>query len=498
MRSRFDTASPHVFDEPRDGFLFGAFLAVLVWAPIPLGSNRPIAWFLLAALLFMLAAGWLVQFARGRVGVTPALYSARWALLFLGIWTLWIAIQALPLPQDVLSVMAPRVHDQWLATLAGHEQRWVTLSLAPHATREALTLTLAYGIGFVLTLLLVRDERRLRQLMWAFVIAGTAQAGYGALMTLSGVEWGFLSPKESYIGRATGTFINRNHLAGYLQLCLAMGLGLLIAEMSSWRLSRASRRAALRDGLMLVLSSKTLLRLALIVMVLGLVLTRSRMGNTAFAIALFSVALFALMSRGLPRRTTMVVIASVVVIDVAVIGAWFGTEKVVERISTTTMSNENRDEVTQLALEAWHDYPITGTGLGTFSKVFPAYRDSSVAAFYYEAHNDYAQFLLETGLIGTLTLGAFLLLTLTRAADRTLRAKQRSSNAAGLAVIMGGTAYLVHATVEFNFQIPANALGFMVLAALAWSPGHNSRRNRHHTAIPRPQDAAPKKTISKS
>ena len=36
------------------------------------------------------------------------------------------------------------------------------------------------------------------------------------------------------------------------------------------------------------------------------------------------------------------------------------------------------------------------------------------------------------------------------------------------ACIMGVTAMLIHAWVEFNFQIPANAMYFMVLAALGW------------------------------
>src|SRR5207248_2416144 len=91
-------------------------------------------------------------------------------------------------------------------------------------------------------------------------------------------------------GVATGTFINRNHLAGYLEMCLAAGVGLMLAELSSSR--AASWRDSARHLLRTLLGNKARVRLALVVMVTGLVLTRSRMGNTAFFASLTSVGCF--------------------------------------------------------------------------------------------------------------------------------------------------------------------------------------------------------------
>ena len=79
---------------------------------------------------------------------------------------------------------------------------------------------------------------------------------------------------------ATGTFINRNHLAGYLEICLAVGIGLMVAQLSNT--SAATWRERARQFLQTMLSSKALVRIGLVVMVIGLVLTRSRMGNIAF------------------------------------------------------------------------------------------------------------------------------------------------------------------------------------------------------------------------
>jgi len=57
-------------------------------------------------------------------------------------------------------------------------------------------------------------------LAWTLLLSGTFQAVFGTL--------GAISEGTS----ASGTFINRNHLAGYLEMTLAVGIGLLIADFS--------------------------------------------------------------------------------------------------------------------------------------------------------------------------------------------------------------------------------------------------------------------------
>src|ERR1019366_4217210 len=132
------------------------------------------------------------------------------------------------------------------------------------------------------------------------ILGGLFQAAYGSLMTLSGLEYGFFIHRES--GVATGTFINRNHLAGYLEMCLAAGVGLMLAELSST--SAAGWRDSARRLLRTLLSNKARVRLALVVMVTGLVLTRSRMGNVAFFASLTGVGCFYLLAvRKLSGRT---------------------------------------------------------------------------------------------------------------------------------------------------------------------------------------------------
>src|SRR2546421_10588634 len=132
-----------------------------------------------------------------------------------------------PLPAGALGLLSPR-------SLAIHSatHSYPSLSLDVYATRQAALQTLAYLLFFCLTLLLVNDKPRIRLLAQAIILGGVFQAAYGSLMALSGLARGiFIDEQDAWV--ATGTFINRNHLAGYLVMCLWAGARLIVLREST-------------------------------------------------------------------------------------------------------------------------------------------------------------------------------------------------------------------------------------------------------------------------
>src|SRR5450755_4339321 len=273
---------------PADRFLFHAFLGLLLWMPLPFGSNVAWASSLMDAWVFLIAGLWLVQYYRGKVSLNQPFVRAWPVSACLLATLLWTVVQALPLPASILGLLSPRALEIHSST-----HSYPSLSLDVYATRQAVLQTLAYLLFFCLTLLLVNNERRIKRLALAIILGGVFQAAYGSLMTLSGLEYGFFIHKPGG-GVATGTFINRNHLAGYLEMCLATGVGLMLAELSST--SATGWRDSARRLLRTLLGNKARVRLALVVMVTGLVLTRSRMGNVAFFASLSGVGSFYLLA----------------------------------------------------------------------------------------------------------------------------------------------------------------------------------------------------------
>ena len=446
-------------------FLVGGLLLLLVWLPLPLGSNRDWAIGLLLLGVGVLSLGWAFLQWRGQLGRNSqsTLQAARVMLLLLLSTQAWVAVQG-----------------------------FSGISQDRGATSQSLILGLAYCLLFMLTVSLCNTRKRLTLLLTTLVISGTLQAFWGSFMTLSGVEWLLVGPKTTGMGVASGTFVNRNHLAGYLEMTLACGIGLLLA---------------LRDGrpfnwinlLELLLGPKARLRLALVVMVIALVLTRSRTGNTAFFISLLLTGgLFVLIEKQHRLRNSLI-LGSIILIDVLIISQYFGLEQLKDRLVNTQLrdvvvegvvvqkSTEDRPDVFAYALPLLLEKPLTGQGAGSFEAVFPQYPGADIRAHFDHAHNDYLEFGIEYGLLGSLPLAAFMLLALWHALRALWQRQSVYRSGVGFGASMGIIALLIHSGTDFNLQIPANAATLIVLCAIAVLAGSHRHAHKRH-ASPALQD----------
>jgi O-antigen ligase len=147
----------------------------------------------------------------------------------------------------------------------------------------------------------------------------------------------------------------------------------------------------------------------------------------------------------------------------------------------------------------WLQKPFLGWGLGTFPIVYPEFRSFYTTFFVNQAHNDYLQLLVETGLAG-FAIAIWFLVLVFREAVRKLKNLTKSdgaetaSGALTLAALLGCTGILVHSLFDFNPQIPANDALFYVLCAIAAAPPlqesqrRRALRRRHHLIVhPNPE-----------
>jgi|CXWL01.1.fsa_nt_gi O-antigen ligase len=456
MRPLFDRAS------------FWLLLALIVLAPVPLGSNRPWAWSMLEIGVFAAGLLWLAGWARRESSPGSAARAAWPAFALLALWLLYLMLQWMPLPPELVRALSPGAAEMHAATdyLRG-DGRHITLSLDPHASFVFWLKHCAYALGFALTLLLVRGRTRLAWLCGAIVAGGLIQAFYGSFMHLARINVEVLGMPIPHASQASGSFVNRNHLAGLLEMSLAVGIGLMVAQLDDR--PRRSWSQFLQDTATLLLSGRAMLRLVLVIMVVALVMTRSRMGNTAFFASLLVAGVLALvLSRHAPRGT-VILIASLILVDIALIGTWFGVEKTVQRITETTVQNvEERVDPSIYAVKIFDDYPLFGTGGGTFYTAFTRYRGQDIPDYFDHVHNDYVQYLTDTGAIGTALLGLLVLASFIAAVVAQARRRDPFTRGIAFGAVMGILAIGIHSTVDFNLQIPANAFLFFILLALGW------------------------------
>ncbi|MBE0618972.1 MAG: O-antigen ligase family protein [Burkholderiales bacterium] len=452
MRQRFGSAP----------WIFAFYLALLLWAPIPLGSNRPWAWALLALWVLALALWWLGGAIRGKYSY-PAVLREAWPVLLCALlWLSYVWLQLLPLPLEFLKLLSPQAARWHAAAAAPAALAAAPLTLDPHATLEAACKSTAYLVFFALSLILLRDRDRIRLAAYVLIASGVLQALNGALISL-----------QSLGDVATGTFANRNHYAAYLTMCLSAGIGVLIASLSG--ATNESWKGFVRNLMQWVITPKMGLRLGLVIMVVALVLTRSRMGNSSFFFSLLITGVIGLLLAKRATKSMVILLVSLIAIDVFIVGTYFGTRRVVERITQTTAQTEDRDEVASYALNMWKDYPVFGSGLGSFPVVFPRYSAEGTLVSYTHAHNDYLEIGAETGVVGLLLLGLMVLMSFAAALRAQYLRVDPLMRGLSFASMMGILALMIHSFVDFNLQIPANALTFMLLLAFAWISLYHGR-----------------------
>lgn len=421
--------------------LFYCFLAVLVWAPLPLASNRDWSTRLLAGLLLSGLLWALLLLVLRHLQVTPALRKAWPALLSLLAVQAWVAMQLL-----------------------------LDISVAPASTRQALLLGLALTAAFFLVLVLVDSRKRILSIAGVMIACGVFQAFFASVAMLSNLEQIPFLDKTFERRSANGTFINHNHLAGFLEMNLAIGIGLLLSQLH--RHPARNWREFLQRTIDVVLSNKFRLRLYLVIMVVALVLTRSRMGNTAFFTSLLLCGAVGMALQQRITRNSVIFFVSLLLIDLYIVGSWFGVTEVVERLQQTSLATEKRDEVARDTIVMWRDHFWVGTGADTF---FQAYVHGGYmkpdSLYYRHPENDYLEFGSGFGFIGFALLGTAVLTSLWQAVLAQRRRGSRVRQGLGFASMMGITSILIHSFTDFNLHIPANSLWFVVLLAFAWVAG---------------------------
>jgi O-antigen ligase len=434
--------------------LFHHLLAIIVCLPLPLASNRPWAWYLMEAWIFGLFGAWMLLVFKHKIHM-PTYWKKCWLpLLTLTSFACLSFFQLMPL----------NLADKPINIL--NDLQWNQFSLDPHATIDHLLKTLAYLCLFILTIALVTTEKRIKSVLTTFFLSGLFQASYGALMTLSNLEYIFLMKKEHYIGLATGTFVNRNHFSNYLIMCIAAGTALLLIDFSLQRAKNWKERIV--GILQFIMSKKMLLRIGIAMIVVGIVLSRSRMGNVSFFVSLIMAGLLWMILTKRISRKAIILLVSFIIIDLWVVGNWFGFEKVQARLQNTSASTETRDEVIRDTVIYIKDHPMLGTGGGSYYSVYPHYKSPDVNGYYNHTHNDYLQILSEYGFIGIGIIAILVLSTAFTAIMTMARRRNPVMQAIGFMCLMTIVALLMHSLVDFNLQMMANAASAIIIFALGW------------------------------
>ncbi len=370
------------------------------------------------------------------------------------------ALQIIPLPNFIVALLSPTSFDLYYRAAADYYY----LSVDPSQSTISFIKLLSFFCLLVCVLSLVNSENRIRMLLLTIMASGTFQALYGIFE----ISFGFSNSLVFGLpvgGEATGSFVYKNHFANFLMLSLAAGVGLLVTL-----LEKANMKApqdSIDSFATTLLTSKNTIRICMLIMVIALVMTGSRMGNAAFFIPMALVGAVALVLIKNRSHSLSVMVLSVFIINLFIVSAYFGLARVKERLVQTPITQETRDHVIHDAYPIIADFPLFGSGGGSFYSTFPSYQVSELGVFYDHLHNDYLQFLMEYGILGSFILFTIFVFCIYKAL-RAMHTRRNSIFKGGaFACLMVFLGMGLHITVDFPLQGYANTAYFVVFIALS-------------------------------
>lgn len=450
-------------------------LALLLWSPLPAASVEAWAVFGIELAVAVLAAAWVLADPKPRLNphLPPLLKRTRpLAAAVFG----FLLLQVLPLPVAAVRLLAPaavRFRELYDPGFAG--RRFTTLSVSPSTTvREALFLAALFLLGW-LVLRAAGRGRRIRAVIVTLVVSGVFQALYG-LFELTRAEPRLLFYKKVFSPHAaTGTFVNGNHFSGYLEMIIPLALGLAVARMNMMTFGVQGFREKVRLWTSKGVLGTALLFAAAAVMALAILLSNSRSGVVvlAFTVFLFFGLTVVSYSRMGFRQPWVGRAIRATVLAVTVMAVLAGVGSTVRRFALDDILHEDRPLYWANTADMIGDFPVFGTGLGTFASAYNAYETrlgGDMALIH--AHNDYLELAAELGVLGALLLLG-LVLSLAVRAFLVWRGRR---NAQARALALGGIVSLagagLHAFTDFNLHIPANMVLFTVVLALTVVMAH--------------------------
>jgi len=497
---------------------------VLVFTPLAFGAVEEWAQGIGQIAIFVTFAAWVIKLTWGPApwlapGEPRAILGGRVLLSGLELpallFALVVLVQLIPLPPPVLRAVSPRTAEIFAEALPGygesgnpsfaglprwlqsdpqpeaggvpalppdperatralpaevfdlHHPAWRPISLTPAHTRRALQIFLANLMFFVVAYNHLAERRRTRRYLFLLAGLGGVIAMTGILQELTS-EGGLYWWRPSTPNYFFGPFFNSNSFAGWMEQVLPISAGLVFmiwerrraeAGGSSSLLEQAGRPFAA----VVLWSFVTVLGLA------AFVIAKSRGGVLSLGVAAILLIGYYLVAG---RLKPMAVVALVVLTAAAgSLALWIDWQALRERYETlenveADPSFQSRLSFSRRTLAMAADFPVLGTGFGTFEEAYYLYSPGTSHKILGRAHNDYAQVAAECGAAGVLAALWALVLLLKEGVLPGFARRGSAFRWPVRGAALGVLALLLHSFVDFNLQVYSNGLLFVFLCAV--------------------------------
>lgn len=375
-------------------------------------------------------------------------------------------LQILPIPQAILRSIAAvnlKIYHETGQILALFDRKPPVprISIAPSATAAALLLVLACFALFLSASNLLRSRERRRLFALAFFAAVLLRILI-ALLGRSGMPFGLSS----------------GGLVGYLEIALALAFGALWAEILTNRDRAADVSADAGDRFetrSLPLAGRFLLWS---IVAFGVLQTGSRVAALAATLATLAVLAIGVFHRRVHFHRQRAVGLSLALLAVVLFCATLAGARPLVRFLESDpagLNTSSRVVLWRTAYRASQDFPVVGSGFGTFAEAVRRVQPRELRGRIEYARSDPAQILVTGGAVGIL-LVAVLYVSLSLALVRSFRDQPHREESA---LLLGGFGALltlsIHGLMDSAYPSPLVPAMLACLLGAAWAAAREPR-----------------------
>jgi len=400
----------------------------------------------------------------------------KWLRRLFYCFLVFLGFQVIPLPVFLLKILSPGAVNI-LSSLEDRLPAFHPISLVPFETMVYGFQFLVFGLFFLVMIDIKLGKREMISLVNTVVLSSVIQVIFAFLKYAQGNRYFFLlfhpyegSEKLRY--RLTGTLGNSDHFAFYLEMILPLVLGLFFVNLKFFE-----RGLSLREKFLAIVNESkgiVLYFIAVIFLGVGIILTGSRGGVSTMILSGIIFALFSAYLRFSAEVQQKLKIIFILILCLVLV---IGVQNTVERFLKTNIDEENRFNTRWPGTIAmFYDFPLLGTGFGTFRYSYYLYDNERGGQWTTHAHNDYLEALSDGGIAGGILLFSLLGMTIVSFYRMWWKRRRPEVKMLGLGITISLFAVIFHSVFDFSLRIPSNAFIFVLLLALGMKIANYHKR----------------------
>lgn len=349
-----------------------------------------------------------------------------------------IIFQLVPIPLSLIKIISLKTYNIY----RDYSLNWTnntsfSLSISPYLTLEEFFKIITYFSLIFIVINRIQDKKALDLILKSIIFLGFFISILGIIQRLE---------RKDSLDLVMGTFQNRNNFSGYINMIIPLGIGYFLKSKDFWQ--------------------RLIYAIFTGVMTIALFMSLSRGGFLVHLISL--LFFFVLLIRRIHLRKISLIVIFWPLLIIIVFLNYFNPMKILSRFFSDPFLFLGHGYLWKDILRIWRDFPIFGTGLGTFQSISSVYNSQATQLYFVYAHNDVLQLLSEVGILGIFFI--FLFFAIYFYQTMTFWKKRHDP----FAVVMGASiltsifSVLVYSFFDFNLHILANSLLFSILLGVGY------------------------------